>query len=28
MAKKLTLMEQFKRIKSQYPDAILFYRVG
>ena len=28
MAKKLTLMEQYKRIKSQYPDAILFYRVG
>jgi DNA mismatch repair protein MutS len=28
MAKKLTLMEQYRRIKSQYPDAILFYRVG
>ncbi|RKY03230.1 DNA mismatch repair protein MutS [Candidatus Poribacteria bacterium] len=25
---KLTLMRQYKRIKSQYPDAILFYRVG
>ena len=28
MAKKTPLMEQYKVIKAQYQDAILFFRLG
>lgn len=29
MAKKLTpMMEQYQKVKDQYPDAFLFYRLG
>lgn len=28
MAKKTPMMEQYQKIKDQYPDAFLFYRIG
>ena len=28
MSKLSPLMEQYKRTKAEYPDAILFFRVG
>ena len=28
MAKATTMMEQYQKIKDQYPDAFLFYRLG